>query len=162
MLNWGGNLISEKVFNLCALGNVTTGSGYIWIFRPINDKNHLPPYTGYHENSINNTDNMSSLRRARAWLTWLHHVTWGYSLGVEKWRGCDKTLRSCLLMPGWKETNKMLVMQWDCWIESAHWASGTELFWFNLWSSDTIHTLDGLMIIAMNISFLFGLEKQTK
>ena len=129
-------------------------SGYIWIFRPMNDKNHLPPDTGYHENSINNTDNMSSLRRPGPGSPDSMMSLEDIHSGDEKWISCDKTLRSCLLMPGWKKTNKMLVMQhWDCWIESAHQVSATELF------KCQIELLKILMVYLWHFKLISTLDK---
>ena len=118
----GENLISVKVFNLCALGNVTILHG---LYLNIQTNNHLPPCK-----DLTKTQSMIWIT-CHHWggLTWLHDVTWGYTIGDEGWRfevRCSSP--SCLLMPGGKETNKMLVMQhWDCWIESAHRVTGTEL-----------------------------------
>ena len=105
---------------------------YIWIFRPI---------TIFRPVRISRKLNQWYVIwiTCHHWggLTWLHDVTWGYTIGDEGWRfevRCSSP--SCLLMPGWKETNKMLVMQhWDCWIESAHRVTGTELKILKLLSS---------------------------
>ena len=74
----GKNLISVKVFNLCALGNVTILHG---LYLNIQTNNHLPPCK-----DLTKTQSMIWIT-CHQWggLTWLHNVTWGYTIWDEGW-----------------------------------------------------------------------------